>query len=166
MPQFFISKSASPYSVAPSKPPGQEYLLNFLKIRISQHGWEKFSFKIFKLLENAFGTQKNESRHFYSCPPSGKIFPMFLYHPSVRGKSLIPPGSIFCKSSPSSLFGESSRLSIFGLNWIIKLHKYNSNETLIGCVKVNQRCYYIYSFYYIISIVMFIYNILYDIISV
>ena len=52
-----------------------EYLFNFLwSLYILQMLGKIFKFKVFKLLENSFASQKIESRHFYSCS-SGENLP-------------------------------------------------------------------------------------------
>ena len=46
-----------------------EYFLNFLpNLYIPPLLWKFFKFILFRLLKNAFGSQKIESRHFFSWP--------------------------------------------------------------------------------------------------
>ena len=70
-----------------------DYLLNFLSYILP---WlENFlKFMLFRLLENVFTCQKDESRCFYSCPQE-KLSPRFL---SGRWKFFIPPMQNFLKN--------------------------------------------------------------------
>ena len=47
----------------------------FSRTYISQHGWGNLSkFMVFRLLENAFGSQKIKTIHFYLCPLDKTLF--------------------------------------------------------------------------------------------
>ena len=79
----------------------------FTQICISHHGWEKFfKFLVFRLLENAFTTQKIESKHFYSCLPCKHFPQVFIITTQAEGNYSSPTTTLFRKSISSSRKGE------------------------------------------------------------
>ena len=74
-----------------------------MMVRLPDDGpfW-KYGFQLFvglssyKNNSSSSASQKNESRHFHSCPP-GKIISQILISTLRQGKPTHPPGSIFPK---------------------------------------------------------------------
>ena len=58
-----------------------------------------FKFMVFRFLENAFPSQKTESRHFYSCNLSQNSPSGSHHHPQAEGNYSSPQAVVFGKST-------------------------------------------------------------------
>ena len=67
--------------------------------------WENFfEFVVFRLMENAFASEKIESRHFTSSLYSGKTFQVLIITPQAKGDYSFSLKCVFLNLDPS---GES-----------------------------------------------------------
>ena len=76
-----------------------EHSLNFFSnLYIRPRLGKVFKFMMFRLLENAFMSEKVESRHSYLCSTSSKThLQVLIINPQTEGNYSFPPGSIFSR---------------------------------------------------------------------
>ena len=62
---------------------------------VKHHRFQKFFPTLWHILENAFASQKIESRHFNLCPPLGKFSPVLIITIHNSEITHFPSGSLF-----------------------------------------------------------------------
>lgn len=101
-----------------------ECLLNFMSnMKIPTWLVKNVGFMAFRLLENAFGSKKIESRHFKSSPQA-KLSTRFLSSPSHKGKLLTPPRLRFF----SKIYSHSKKRGCYNLVITFRKKKFNQEE--------------------------------------